>query len=694
MKSGFAAGILVALLLTAAAVAAEERAIIVLDASGSMWGQIDGTPKISIARQVLGDVLGQVPRETSIGLMAYGHREKGNCADIELLIGPAPAAAAEIVGTANELNPKGKTPLSDAVRQAAEALKYSESKSTVILITDGLETCNADPCAVARELESTGVDFTAHVVGFGLSAEEGRQVACIADETGGKYIPAENAEALIDALSETVAEVAASPPPPPVAEAPAEAASLPEASLEAPDTVEIGQTFLVSWEGPGAEHDQIHLFDPSANNGEGKDVRNRRIVTADGFDQKQVRLVAPVTPGAYQLHYRYGRERAVIATRPIEVVEAQVSLSAPAAADIGSTVIVDWVGPGAVRDSIELFDPAAKQGEGALVSSKRVRNEDFENRKVRIIVPTEPGFYRLRYFNGDDRKVLATREIEVLAADVSLAAPDKVDMGRAFTVSWVGPGAARDSVELFDPAGNNGNGKLIASQRIRNGDFDNRTVELTAPTEAGQYQLRYFNGDSRAVLAMRAVEVVATEVSVSGPATVDFGRTFEVGWVGPGDNRDSIEIFDPAGNNGNGRVAYSKRVTNDDYDKRIVRLIAPAKAGDYQIRYWSGDSRSVLATRPVSIVETEVTIDAPEKVAAGESFTVAWVGPGAARDSIDVVSADAVEGRAIVAARLTNGDYDGQTVKLKAPKEPGNYVLRYWNADSDVALATRPVAVE
>jgi Ca-activated chloride channel family protein len=693
MKSGFAAGILVALLLTAAPVAAEERAIIVLDASGSMWGQIDGTPKISIARQVLGDVLGQVPRETSIGLMAYGHREKGNCADIELLIGPAPAAAAEIVGTANELNPKGKTPLSDAVRQAAEALKYSESKSTVILITDGLETCNADPCAVARELESTGVDFTAHVVGFGLSAEEGRQVACIADETGGKYIPAENAEALIDALSETVADVAAPPPSPPVAEAPAEAASLPEASLEAPDTVEIGQTFVVTWQGPGEERDDIRLFDPARNQGEGKELRSRRIANAD-FDQKQVRLVAPVTPGAYQLHYRYGRERAVIATRPIEVVEAQVSLSAPAAADIGSTVIVDWVGPGAVRDSIELFDPAAKQGEGALVSSKRVRNEDFENRKVRIIVPTEPGFYRLRYFNGDDRRVLATREIEVLAADVSLAAPDKIDMGRAFTVSWVGPGAARDSVELFDPAGNNGNGKLIASRRIRNGDFDNRTVELTAPTEAGQYQLRYFNGDSRTVLAMRAVEVVATEVSVSGPATVDFGRTFEVAWIGPGDNRDSIEIFDPAGNNGNGRVAYSKRVTNDDYDKRVVKLIAPAKAGGYQIRYWSGDSSSVLAMQPVTIVETEVTITAPDKVAAGESFTVAWVGPGATRDSIDVVSADAVEGRAIATARLTNGDYDGQTVKVKAPKEPGNYVLRYWNADSDVALATRPIAVE
>ena len=81
----------------------------------------------------------------------------------------------------------GKTPLSAAVKQAAEALKYTEDKATVILITDGLETCEADPCALGKELEQSGVDFTAHVVGFGLTAEEGKQVACLAENTGGKY---------------------------------------------------------------------------------------------------------------------------------------------------------------------------------------------------------------------------------------------------------------------------------------------------------------------------------------------------------------------------------------------------------------------------------------------------------------------------------------------------------------------------
>jgi Ca-activated chloride channel family protein len=191
---------------------AAERTIIVLDASGSMWGQINGRTKIEIARETLGTVLQSVPADRELGMIAYGHRAKGKCDDIELLIPAAAGTAAAIANAANSLKPKGKTPLSASVKQAAVALRYTEDKATVILITDGLETCNADPCALGNELEASGVDFTAHVVGFGLSEEEGRQVSCLAENTGGKYIQAENASDLGDALTETV--VALSKPEP------------------------------------------------------------------------------------------------------------------------------------------------------------------------------------------------------------------------------------------------------------------------------------------------------------------------------------------------------------------------------------------------------------------------------------------------------------------------------------------------
>ncbi|MCX5520002.1 VWA domain-containing protein [Kaistia defluvii] len=198
-----------------------ERAIIVLDASGSMWGQIDGEAKMAIARRTLEQAMGTVPASLDLGLIAYGHREKGSCSDIELVVpaGPSASTGPEIVAAANALVPKGKTPLSAAVRQAAEALHYTEDKATVILITDGIETCDADPCAVGAALAEAGIDLKVHVVGFGLSKAEGRQVACLAENTGGRYFDASNAGRLAEALSETVAAAApAEEPPAPIAQ--------------------------------------------------------------------------------------------------------------------------------------------------------------------------------------------------------------------------------------------------------------------------------------------------------------------------------------------------------------------------------------------------------------------------------------------------------------------------------------------
>ena len=187
--------------------------IMVLDASGSMWGQIDGVPKIQIARDVIGNLLKGWDTSINLGLIAYGHRSKGDCGDIETLVPVGPIEAGAFMEKVNNLNPKGKTPLSAAVKQAAEALKYTEEKATVILISDGLETCDADPCALATKLEADGIDFTTHVVGFDITQEESDKLACLAENTGGRFLRASNADELTSALAETVETMATEPAP-------------------------------------------------------------------------------------------------------------------------------------------------------------------------------------------------------------------------------------------------------------------------------------------------------------------------------------------------------------------------------------------------------------------------------------------------------------------------------------------------
>ena len=208
-------------ILPTAALAEGQRVILVLDASGSMWGQINGKAKIDIAKDVVGKVLSSWKPEDDIGLVVYGHREKGSCTDIETVWPPKPLNLNQYMSPVKTLSPKGKTPMTQAVRQAAEALKYTEQKSTVILVSDGLETCDQDPCAVARELEKSGVELTVHTVGFGLDDKAAvAQLKCMAEETGGISVLADNADELESAIQKTVHAVEAPPPPPEPAPAP------------------------------------------------------------------------------------------------------------------------------------------------------------------------------------------------------------------------------------------------------------------------------------------------------------------------------------------------------------------------------------------------------------------------------------------------------------------------------------------
>ncbi|WP_162651900.1 VWA domain-containing protein [Lentilitoribacter sp. Alg239-R112] len=179
----------------------------ILDGSNSMWGQIKGTAKISIAKDVMTDLITNLDPDINMGLMAYGHRRKNDCKDIEVLALPGPVNRQQMIEHVQNITPRGKTPLTQALFLGAFSVEYFSGKSSVVLVSDGLETCNADPCAQARSLETVNPGFDVHVIGFDVTKEESASLQCIADETGGKFFRANNANELKDALAQTLAAV-------------------------------------------------------------------------------------------------------------------------------------------------------------------------------------------------------------------------------------------------------------------------------------------------------------------------------------------------------------------------------------------------------------------------------------------------------------------------------------------------------
>ena len=105
---------------------AKDSAIIIFDASGSMWGQIEGKNKITIAREVMGTLVTDWNKEIELGLMAYGHRKKGDCNDIEMLQEISPVDSKKILNFIKKINPKGKTPISQSLKEAYKKLKKIE----------------------------------------------------------------------------------------------------------------------------------------------------------------------------------------------------------------------------------------------------------------------------------------------------------------------------------------------------------------------------------------------------------------------------------------------------------------------------------------------------------------------------------------------------------------------------------------
>jgi hypothetical protein len=206
-------------LMPAALWAQDGRLVVVLDGSNSMWGRIDGVEKIVVARDVLSEVLADLPPDMQVGLIAYGHRQEQACDDIEVLLPTGIHSRETLEAAIRGVQPRGMTPITAALRLVADGLVDADGPTQMLLVSDGMETCDGDPCALVRTLRARGIDVRVHVVGFDVTGEEGEQLQCIAAAGGGMYADAGTADELAAALGdirETVVAEVSEPGPPPI----------------------------------------------------------------------------------------------------------------------------------------------------------------------------------------------------------------------------------------------------------------------------------------------------------------------------------------------------------------------------------------------------------------------------------------------------------------------------------------------
>ncbi|MEZ5545009.1 MAG: VWA domain-containing protein [Lysobacteraceae bacterium] len=552
--------LLCSLLLLAGPVLAAENVAIVLDASGSMWGQIEGRTKIEIAREAVGRMVSGWDAGNGIGLIAYGHRRKGDCSDIQTLIPVGPLEGDVFMDTVNALNPKGMTPLSQAVIDAAQALRFSEQKATVILVSDGEETCHLDPCAVGTQLAKDGVDFTAHVIGFDVqNPAHQAQLRCLAENTGGRYFNARDAGELGAAMQGAVG-VSTQPPPPPA-----------NATLAPQGRAVITQSLTVVWSGPADEGDFITVVPPDAP--DGRYLTYAYVPEAEGEGTGSVAFPMPATAGDYELRYvSPSREKQVLARAALTIGDLEAVIEAPETAVAGTTLTVIARGPVAGEHWVGFVEPG--KGPSAYIAHHYARLS-ASGEPLEIKVPGDVGDYELRYVLNESERVAYSRPIKVVAAQTRVDGPAQVMAGDLVVIQATGPLDGGHWIG-FAPAGSDA-GAYVANAYFRP-EAASGSGTVTAPFEPGDYEYRYILFEGQSIAASKPVKVLPAKATLDAPATATVHSEIQIGFSGPRNGSNWIGIV-PVGGDGSEYTGWEYVPAQGD----SVRLNTPEQAGDWEI---------------------------------------------------------------------------------------------------------------
>lgn len=189
------------------AYAPKSRILFIFDASNSMAGQWEGERKIDIARDVLLEMVDSLEANPNveIALRIYGHQSPvppQDCSDTKLEVPFSPTNGTRIRQKLKFINPKGTTPIARSLELAPDDFPPCDNcRNIILLITDGVEACDGDPCEVSRRLQKKGIILRPFVIGIGTDPGFRETFNCI-----GEYYDAPNKETYRQALQVVITQ--------------------------------------------------------------------------------------------------------------------------------------------------------------------------------------------------------------------------------------------------------------------------------------------------------------------------------------------------------------------------------------------------------------------------------------------------------------------------------------------------------
>ena len=187
------------------------RILFIFDGSNSMNSQWENSSKITIAKQLMIRTIDSLKmlENVEIALRMYGHQTKisagkQDCSDTKLEVPFADAKEnhIKIINKIRALKPKGTTPIARSLEYSAEDFPDCENcRNFIILLTDGIEACDEDPCAVAIALKEKKIKLKPFIIGLGLDTSYLSKFQCI-----GEFLSAENQDSFKSVLKFVISQ--------------------------------------------------------------------------------------------------------------------------------------------------------------------------------------------------------------------------------------------------------------------------------------------------------------------------------------------------------------------------------------------------------------------------------------------------------------------------------------------------------
>jgi Ca-activated chloride channel family protein len=154
------------------------------DASQSMSAKWQSGFKMDVAKKLMNELLDSLRyvENLEVALRVFGHLKKfppQDCDDTQLEVPFEADNFFKLKAKIKSLAASGTTPIARSLEACGNDFPSDTSRNIIILITDGIEECDGDPCAVSLALQRKGIVLKPFIIGINITEAEKKTFDCV-----------------------------------------------------------------------------------------------------------------------------------------------------------------------------------------------------------------------------------------------------------------------------------------------------------------------------------------------------------------------------------------------------------------------------------------------------------------------------------------------------------------------------------